>query len=170
MNSKIDNEYLEIVSELLSDPDVLSMHNLKQHVDDFSCLDHSLFVSYLSYKVCKKKGLDYVSAARAGLPHDLYLCDWSETDLTHWERLCLHPQMACDNAEKFGLNDLERDIITKHMWPVTITKVPKHRESFVVNILDTVCASAEFMRMHKVLMTTKRLAVLNRRKLAGALA
>ena len=170
MNSRIDGEYLEIVSDLLKDPDVLSMHNIKQHVDGFTCLDHSLFVSYLSYKLCRKMGLDYVSAARAGLLHDLHLCDWSKMDYTHWEQLCIHPQIACRNAERFGLNDLERDIITKHMWPVTITKVPKHRESFVVNIVDTVCASAEFMRVHKMLMTTKRLSVVSRRRLAGNMA
>lgn len=164
MNSKIDREYLEIVSDLLRDSAVLSMNDIKQHVEGFSCLDHSIFVSYVSYKLCKKWGLDYVSAARAGLLHDLHLCNWDEMDLKHWERLCQHPKMACKNAERFGLNDLEREIIVSHMWPINLTILPKHKESVAVSLADKICASAEFMRIHKFLATTKRLYILNRRR------
>jgi len=44
----------------------------------------------------------------------------------------LHPRVALENAiEHFDLNDTEKDIIEKHMWPLTI-RLPKTKESLVV--------------------------------------
>ena len=166
MNSQLNGEYLEIVSDLLRESSVLKMDDIKQHAQGFSCLDHCIFVSYVSFCICKKLNLDAKSAARAGLLHDLYLCDWSTTTVGPWERLLIHPEMALRNAEKYGLSELEKDIILKHMWPVTIRRVPRHRESAVVNFADKICASAEFLRIYKLLYLTQKLSLLNRGKLA----
>ena len=95
-------------------------------------------------------------AARGGLLHDLYLCDWSKTDVGKFERLVIHPLMALQNAEKFGLNDLERDIIVKHMWPLT-RALPRHRESFVVSLADKLCATAEMLHVYKAARVGQRL-------------
>ena len=55
-----------------------------------------------------------------------------------------HPKIALQNAEKyFRLNDIERDIIVKHMWPLTLVP-PKYKESFIVTFADKYLSSKEF--------------------------
>lgn len=161
-----ESEFLECVGDLLQEPSVLAMDDIKQHANGISCLDHCIFVSYMSFCMCKRMGLDCKAAARAGLLHDLYLCDWSTTTVGPWERLLIHPEMALRNAESFGLSELEKDIILKHMWPITIKKIPRHRESAVVNIADKLCASAEVLRIYKLLYLSTRLFSLNIHKAA----
>ena len=43
------------------------------------------------------------------------------------------------------LNDLEKDVIVKHMWPLTI-KFPKYKESYIVTFVDKYCATVEFFK------------------------
>lgn len=163
----IDNriEYMECVRDLLEDADVQAMDNISQHVKSINCLKHSVFVSYLSFLMCRKFGLDYVSASRAGLLHDMHLCDWNEKNINNIQKLRIHPAMAYRNASKFGLNELEKDIILKHMWPVTI-KMPRHRESFIVNLADKICTIAEITGIYKLLKADSRLDF-RRRRLAA---
>ena len=64
------------VADLLNNPEVQKMREVRQHVQDANCLQHCLFVAYLSFLFCRKFHLDAASAARGGLLHDLYLYDW----------------------------------------------------------------------------------------------
>ena len=157
-------EFLDCIQDLLCQPQVWQMEDIRQHNDGVSCLDHCIFVSYVSFVLCKKWGLDAVSAARAGLLHDLYLCDWSTTTVGRWKRLLIHPEMAANNAECYGLSALERDIILKHMWPVTLSKLPAHRESAVVNLADKLCATVEFLGLYRLMGAAERLHEFNLRK------
>ena len=75
INTQDNIEYIQIILEIFNNSTVQQMDNFRQHYDS-TCLEHCLEVSYISYKICKKLGLDYVSAARAGLLHDLFLYDW----------------------------------------------------------------------------------------------
>ena len=51
------------------------------------------------------------------------------------------------NADRdFGLNDIERDIISKHMFPLT-PHLPSFRESVIVGLADKWCAIAETFRI-----------------------
>lgn len=89
-----------------------------------TCLRHSINVSYLSYLFCKKHGLDARAAARGGLLHDLFLYDWHFYRRRKGERLhgFEHPKKALANASAmFSLTWKEREIILRHMWPLTIT-------------------------------------------------
>ena len=155
------------VAELLDQPEVQRMDEVRQHVDGVSCLDHCIFVAYLSFSICRRLGLDYRSAARGALLHDMHLCDWTH-DPNSWKRLFIHPKLALQNAEAFGLNDLERDIIAKHMWPVTLRKFPRHLESAVVNLADKICATAELLHLYKLLKAGEKLLPLNKRKALSA--
>ena len=59
------------------------------------------------------------------------------------QTLVKHPQYAVENASKeFRLNELEKDIITTHMFPVA-PKIPRYLESWVVNLVDDAVAIAE---------------------------
>jgi uncharacterized protein len=123
------------------------MNAIGQHVPGITCLEHSIFVSYISFLMCRRLGLNYSAAARGGLLHDLYLADWKAQRVGMWKRLVIHPEMAVKNAAAFGLSDLEKDIIRNHMWPVTITKFPRKRESAVVSLADKISTLCEVLRI-----------------------
>ena len=147
MNSKEyvkDADYINIVNDILCNKNFQSMDNYIQH-GKTSTKMHSINVSYLSYKLCKKLNLKHNAAARAALLHDYYLYDWH----THYKETGLrfhgftHPRTALNNALKeFTLSKLEQDIILKHMWPLTFVP-PKHLEGFVVTLVDKYCSIAE---------------------------
>lgn len=124
------------------------MENFTQH-RDVTCLAHSLFVSYTAYCVCKRLGLDSRSAARGGLLHDFFLYDWHDKNAQRKFHGFTHPRTALINADKyFSLNNVEREIIRKHMWPLTIIP-PIHAESYVVLLADKYCAFMETLGYEK---------------------
>lgn len=151
-------QFAACVRELSQDPAVQRMHAIRQHVKAVDCYAHSLFVAYLAFCFCKKLGLDARAAARAGLLHDLYLCDWSKTAIGPVERLVIHPRMALDNARRFGLSKLEEDIILTHMWPVTPRALPHYRESALVNLADKLATLAEVTHAYPLLGLRRVLA------------
>ena len=137
-----DLEFKEIIRELVENDTVQKMKLYRQHYDT-SCFDHCYMVSYYCYKLCKFFRLDYKSAARAGMLHDLFLYDWREPSNTHKWHAFSHGRVACKNAEEiFELNDIEKDIIINHMWPVT-PKLPKYKESWMITLVDKYCALKE---------------------------
>ena len=69
-NWKKDKVYLEIVDDVLSNNDFKELKMYKHHGDNR--LDHSIRVSYYSYLIAKKIGLNTKSIARAGLLHDFF--------------------------------------------------------------------------------------------------
>ena len=46
------------VTDLLNNPEVQKMREIRQHVQDANCLQHCLFVAYLSFLFCRKFHLD----------------------------------------------------------------------------------------------------------------
>lgn len=141
-DSFADAEYLGCISGLIDHEMVRSMGNYIQH-SDINCLEHSLYVSYSSYLVCRRMGLDYRSAARGGLLHDFFLYDWHLEKPYKGLHGLTHPHVALQNANKyFHLNKLEQDIIRKHMWPLTVTP-PKYKEAYIVAAIDKYCAFME---------------------------
>ena len=164
-------EFEENIGDLLNRKDVQQMDCFQQHAQGISCLDHCIFVAYLSFIICRRFGMDYRSAARAALMHDMYLCDWSRTDIGRWKRLFIHPELALKNAaEAYALSDLEKDIIVNHMWPLTPRKIPRSREAIVVNFADKVCATAEMLRIYRLIKVGDGLLSFNRRKFAMQMA
>lgn len=146
--------FRECVEDLLCNPQVQKMRGIRQHVDDANCLQHCLFVAYLSFLFCRKFHLDAVSAARGGLLHDLYLYDWRTHKGNH---MMMHPITALVHATHlFELNDMEKDIIVKHMWPLT-PWLPRYLESFVVSGADKLCALAEIFHVYRWLHVDENL-------------
>ncbi|PYG86896.1 uncharacterized protein LY28_02516 [Ruminiclostridium sufflavum DSM 19573] len=140
------DEYKSCIGSLIQDDSIFLMDNYTHH-SNVTCLEHSIYVSYLSYLACRRLGLDYCSAARGGLLHDFFLYDWHITKQEKGLHGFTHPYTALKNAnEKFILNDLERDIIVKHMWPLTIW-LPKYKEALVVAFIDKYCAIMEIFNI-----------------------
>lgn len=137
-----DQEYMSYVEDLLATEEVQRLGNYKQHMHS-TRLDHSISVSYYSYKLAKKWKGDARAAARAGLLHDLFYYDWRTTKFDEGSHAYMHPRIAVKNAEKITeLSDLEKDIILKHMWGATIAP-PRYKESFIVTFVDKYCAVKE---------------------------
>ena len=131
-----DKEYMDIIQDIISNEIVQKMKLYRQHYN-VNCFDHCLYVSYNLYLLCKKYNLDYVSAARAGMVHDLFLYDWRKRENGRKGfHAFTHPRLSYENARKFmTLNDREKDIIIKHMWPVTL-RFPRYRETFLMIYVD----------------------------------
>ncbi len=138
-----DKEFIAIIEPLLKNNYVLEMKKYRQHYET-SCYDHCLEAAYYCYKICKKFNLDYVSTAKAAMVHDLFLYDWRKR-LPDRKGLhaFTHPRTAYENACKImEINDLQKDIILKHMWPLTI-KLPRYKESYILTLVDKYCALNE---------------------------
>lgn len=132
-----DNEYVDIVANLLDQPEVMELNNFVHHYYS-TRLKHSLDVSYRSFLVAKKLHLDDVAAARAGLLHDMFY--YSHEEQKKFKRdgghSYVHPRIALRNAERVtDLSPKEKDIIVKHMWGAT-KSLPHYKESYVVSFAD----------------------------------
>ena len=137
-------EFHECIEDLLHNEKVQQLDSFHQHFNT-SRLQHSLNVSYYSFLLCKMFRLDYRSATRAGLLHDLFLYDWRSSKQQEGNHAKAHPIVALRTAKEFTeLNLIEEDAILKHMWPLTL-KLPKYKESYIVTLADKYCATAEMI-------------------------
>lgn len=140
-----NKDFYSIIKDIATNEVVRQMKNYRQHYDT-STYKHCIHVAYLSYKIAKKLHLDYVALARAGMLHDLFLYDWrkKQRDMEiEGLHAFVHPKIALKNASAlFTLNEKEKDIIVKHMWPVTFA-LPKYKESFIITFVDKYCAITE---------------------------
>ena len=136
-------KFLEIINDILANKSIQNLKLYKHHYA-YTRLEHCLSVSYYTYVICKFLHLDYKSAARAALLHDLFFYDCEDKLSRPKNHIKNHPKIALENANKlFNLNKKEQDIILKHMWPLTLSP-PKYLESFIVTIVDKYCAFKEW--------------------------
>ena len=142
-----DMEYTKIVSSILNNQDFLKIKEIRHH--DSNRFDHSLKVSYYSYKVAKALKLNYEEVARGGLLHDFFEDRTVNYDAIKDKFLLYttkHPMIALQNAEScFELTEKEKDMILCHMFPLDV-RVPKYAESWIVNIVDTCISTFEFSK------------------------
>ena len=151
-----NEEFQSIIKDLITNDTVKEMKKYRQHYET-SCYEHCYIVAYYCFLICKKYNLDYKSATRAGMLHDLFLYDWRKRQN---DRKGLHAfthgKYACENASKlFDLNIKEKDMIIKHMWPITIA-FPKSVEGFVLTFVDKYCALSESLDIIKSRLYTKK--------------
>lgn len=139
-DTDVSVEYFALVGDILYSEPVQALSGWSQHMH-IDRLRHSVNVSYYSYRLCKKWGLDYRAAARGGLLHDLFFFDWRQLPAGS-SHIKFHPLEALRNAERLtGLTDRERDIIAKHMWPCGGRA--RFRETLVVSLVDKLSALTE---------------------------
>ena len=139
--------------------DILNSDNFnstKRHLQHGSmtvhkhCMDVARYSLLLNNKLglkCNKHDL-----IRGALLHDYFLYDWHDKEyLSQRKRLhgFWHPGIALRNAEKeYKLNDTQREIIKKHMWPLSVVP-PTCREAWVVTAADKYCSLMETVGLHK---------------------
>lgn len=147
INMKERNEFDLIIKDLIDNKSVLEMKNYIQHCNT-NCFDHCYNVAYLCYRISKKMKWDYVSAARGAMLHDLFLYDWRLPRKYRKNKKMhafVHGKIALENASLVcELDEIERDMILNHMWPVTLI-IPKSKEGFLLTIIDKYCAYIEII-------------------------
>ena len=89
--------------------------------------------------------------------HDLFLYDWRVRQPGRKGlHAFTHGMTACENASKlFDLNDKEKDMIIKHMWPVTVD-FPRSIEGFILTFVDKYCAMQESFEVLKTRCLLKK--------------
>lgn len=141
-----DKRYLDIVEHILENDNFNEIRTSEHH--GISRYDHSLRVSYISYKITKALGLDYHETARGGLLHDFFISENNRNIKEKMVSTFNHPKKAVDNSKNhFDISAKEEDIIRTHMFPINV-KPPVYMEGWVVNIVDKGVAICEFS--HKV--------------------
>jgi uncharacterized membrane protein len=144
-----ENEFNKIIEDIIKNEKFLQLKDFRHH--NSTIFDHAKSVAYITYRYCRNKKVDKISATRGALLHDFFLYDW-RTGLDkrgnhNKGHIYLHPRMALENSEKeFNLNDIERDIILNHMWPLS-PSMPKYKETFIVSFIDKYISSKEFIEV-----------------------
>lgn len=134
----------------LGDERLLQMKQFIQH-GDVSTYDHCLLVAYYSFLWMRKLHIrcSEDELIRGALLHDYYLYDWHEKEKWHRMHGFRHPGFALSNAQRdFELSEKEKEIIRKHMWPLTIIP-PTCREAWIVNSADTFISLIETIASRK---------------------
>lgn len=146
--NSMDDEYKEIVSEILNNEEFLKRKNYHHH-ENRSVYYHSLMVSYRSYKIAKKFKLDYKSTAIAGLLHDFYYNDWQLNRKKAPIRKAhgfTHASEALENSRKnFGnlMNKKIENSIKRHMFPLNFIP-PLYLEGWIICLVDKYCSFEVF--------------------------
>lgn len=140
---KKDKEYKKIIKDIFRNNEFKKIYNIEHH--GISRMEHSLKISYYSYKIAKILKLDYVSVARGGLLHDFYLDGDERNTKTKFTDTFIHPKKALATSNhNFNLNEIEQNIIISHMFPIYLS-LPKYKESILVNLIDKIIGSMELL-------------------------
>ena len=152
--SEKDKAYIaECLGDIIATRQAQSMKTFIQH-GHISTYEHVLNVVCMSCRVHERLHAhsDRRSLIRGAFLHDFYLYDWHDPASNEGLHGFRHPARALARAqEHFQLNRTERNIIISHMWPLTVTKIPRCREAWIV------CASDKLCALYETLLRDKRL-------------
>lgn len=114
---------------------------------------HCINVARYSLKISRKLGIacSQRELVRGALLHDYFLYDWHDKEHRDIWKLhgLFHPGIALRNASRdYALTAREKDIIQKHMWPLTIVP-PLCREAWIVTAADKYCSLMETLKLHR---------------------
>lgn len=143
--------FWKIADEIIQHEEYQKLKNFIQH-GKITCYDHSLSVAMRSYKLAiernKKVNLD--SLIRGALLHDFFLYDWHSLSGRKRFHGFRHPKIAYQKAvEVFNINNIEKDVIISHMWPLTFFNFPKTSEAVIVLCSDKICSLQETLRLKR---------------------
>ena len=130
----LESSFIPFPSEIVIPPAAyFSAHN--------GDLNTFLIVLFATFGALIGAFINYFIALFIGRP---LIHAFAESKFGH---ICMLSSEKVDNAEKyFDLNKTEKEIIKKHMWPVTII-MPKRKETWIVVWADKVCAIKELLNI-----------------------
>ena len=141
----------ERLKELSFDEDFLGMKKYIQH-GTTDCVLHSIAVTHYSLIFALRLHIkvDYKKLVCGALLHDYFLYDWHENDRSHRLHGYHHADTSCTNAiNYFQIGELVQQMIRTHMWPLTITKLPRSREAWILCLVDKYISTKETFAMRK---------------------
>lgn len=142
----------EYAPDIIASDNFRSTRNYIQH-GSMPVYRHCLDVADQSIRISKFLGVNCNEREliRGALLHDYFLYDWHDKYRDNYQSLhgFYHPGIALKNAQKeYNLSDREKDIIKKHMWPLTIVP-PACREAWIVTTADKYCSLLETLRLRR---------------------
>ena len=153
-----NEEYKSILrkygADILGSEEFLKLKEFIQH-GNVTVYEHCIHVALCAIKInkaiyAKSKERELI---RGALLHDYFLYDWHNADApgnTHPKlHGFYHPGIALRNATRdFVLSEREKDIIKKHMWPLTVNP-PRCREAWIVCLADKYASTLETLKLKK---------------------
>lgn len=140
-----NTEFIDLVRDIIDHPEFQKLKLIHHH--QHSIYGHSIAVAWHSYRIGRIFHLKIRDLARGALLHDFFLYNWrTEKPSSGKLHAFEHPKEAFANALRYfqPITPIEKDIITKHMWPLTIVP-PKYIETLVVSFVDKIVASREII-------------------------
>ena len=159
-NDPYFKSWYKIVRKILKNKE-FQKRRLFVHHENESLWTHSIKVSFNSYKIAVKYGINEYNCAIAGLLHDFYTRAWQDNielsflDDKYRDRFInpkkekllqkhgfTHPKEALENSRKYFkkyLNDNIENAIITHMFPLSLftkNKMPNCIESLVITYVD----------------------------------
>ena len=129
----------EILSEIRENHHVQEMKRFCQH-GRVSTYEHCESVARASAAIDRIFHLhsDPETLLKGAMLHDFYLYDWHEDDDgAHKLHGFTHAEKARENAQKyFGTDEKINHVISSHMWPLNLSRLPRSREAWVVCVAD----------------------------------
>ena len=140
-----DMSYISLVQDILENKQYKQLGYCTHHTH-LTRLVHCIHVSYSCYLKAKKIKYAYIrELVRGALLHDFFLYDYrTEKGIKkHWLHGLFHPKASLIEAERqFKLNDIERNLILTHMFPLSF-HIPRTRASWLVIFYDKYWAIKE---------------------------
>lgn len=153
-----DEEYKRILcmhaGDILSSEHFQRLKDFIQH-GNVTVYEHCLHVALCAIKLNRAlyaNGRER-ELVRGAILHDYFLYDWHKADAPGNIHPKLHgfyhPGIALKNATRdFALSEREKDIIRKHMWPLTVNP-PRCREAWLVCLADKYASTLETLKLKK---------------------
>lgn len=139
-------EINHILFDIRKNHHVKKMNRYIQH-GNVTTLQHSENVVRMCEKMNRTLHLhaNHDTLFKGAMLHDFYLYDWHEYDGgTHTLHGFHHPKTASENAKRiFDVNEEIQHVIQTHMWPLTIRKMPRSREAWIVCVADKIVSLKE---------------------------
>ena len=163
-------EMCRLGRDVLENRDMQALRTFPQH-GTVSRYEHCLAVCYIALRLADKSGCavygcDIVPAAMdafasmGGIPEPDSAALLENSDVVFLSMRPLHGftharEALCNAQKQFELNEIERDVIKKHMFPLNIA-LPRYRETALVSAADKISAVMELVHSARALRILKR--------------
>ena len=158
MKKKYDySEWYMIVEPKITSREYIKRRTFRHH-GDVTVYEHSMMVSKKAYRMAKRIGADYKSAAIAGILHDFYETPWQDVKIKqpiYKMHAFTHARVALNNSRKHFkkyLNTKIENAILRHMFPLTIIP-PKTVVGIIITISDKL-SSLDFITSKEAILKT----------------
>ena len=150
-----DKEFLSIINGIIDSDEFRKMKTYRQHRNG-NTYEHSLKVARRCFDFCKRHKIkvDLKKLVRGAMLHDFFLYNRHFRHRPDYIRinglrhLFTHPKKALENARKRypSLSYTEKDIIKRHMFPLTVIP-PRTKEGWIVCFFDKAVAIGDYLRI-----------------------